>query len=452
MSCASHNIRLVSAAALLEKPDSVLGVCGDNRAEYWRRCGFSRMTTASHNMPKSVLYASYVSPYPANSGERIRAACLIKALRFLGYEVDAVVGNYDGIDLTTQADDSLRFHEIPFAWPRLRQAARIYVSFDRAFVDQVQMLHRHHAFGAILLDYGFMGAQIAPLQELGVPVVLGTHNFESTLTGQAQQTSWCGKLAIAARQTIEAAHERWFFPKADAVICVSENDAQAYRRFVAASRLHVVPNFTDIPDLYTDNPRPSRIIMTGSFNNFQNRKGLRWFVREVWDDTLRATATLCIAGRDSEDAVREFADVPGIMALGQHDDLIAEIAHSACAIVPLWQGGGTRLKCLEAMAARTPVVTTSKGCEGIAHGGVFHVADTASAFRDRILDILTHPETARRAAADGRALFDRNYSLAANAGRLQHVLESAAIHAQARGQTQGGRRRQTTAMVEERAR
>jgi hypothetical protein len=77
------------------------------------------------------------------------------------------------------------------------------------------------------------------------------------------------------------------------------------------------------------------------------------------------------------------------------------------------------------MATRTPVVTTSKGCEGIHHAGSFRVADTAAAFRAAIGDVLDDPAKAGEDARLARAIFDAEYSLAANAARLERALQSA---------------------------
>src|SRR5262245_66290960 len=119
-----------------------------------------------------ILFATYVSPFPSNSGERIRAVNLINALKFLGYDVQAMVGNFDRVDLSRFDQERLRFHQIPFAWPRLRQQVAIYFSPNGDFLGQVGAMHRSDPFAAIILDYGFLGAQIAPLLKLGVPVVL----------------------------------------------------------------------------------------------------------------------------------------------------------------------------------------------------------------------------------------------------------------------------------------
>ncbi len=374
----------------------------------------------------TVVYASYISPFPTNSGERIRALNILSALGSLGYAVEAIVGNYDGVALEAFNRDDLRFREIPFAWPRLRQAADVYFKPHPAFIEQVMALHRESPLSAIILDYGFMGAQIAPLLALGVPVILGTHNLESSLTAQVPRSSLAAGLSIGLRQTIESRHERRFFGRADAIMCVSEDDRAAYARFLPPDRLFVVPNFVDIPDRYGDVVRTDRIIMTGSFGNFQNVEGLRWFVDTVWDEALRARVTLCVAGNLSDRAVEALPDRSGIVGLGRRDDLLKEVAQSRCAIVPLWHGGGTRFKCIEAMGVRTPVVTTSKGCEGIEHGGAFRVADTPADFKAAILDLLDDPAEGARRAADARATFDRQFSLAANAAVIGNVLAAAA--------------------------
>jgi hypothetical protein len=78
------------------------------------------------------------------------------------------------------------------------------------------------------------------------------------------------------------------------------------------------------------------------------------------------------------------------------------------------------------MAVRTPVVTTSKGCEGIEHGGAFRVADSASEFRSGLLQLLTDPDAAEQSACDARAVFDRLYSVPANAALLEQALAGAA--------------------------
>jgi glycosyltransferase involved in cell wall biosynthesis len=56
---------------------------------------------------------------------------------------------------------------------------------------------------------------------------------------------------------------------------------------------------------------------------------------------------------------------PSIIVTGSVADVRPYLAAASVMVVPLLQGGGTRLKILEAFAAGCPVVSTAKGAEGI---------------------------------------------------------------------------------------
>jgi len=57
--------------------------------------------------------------------------------------------------------------------------------------------------------------------------------------------------------------------------------------------------------------------------------------------------------------------LPGVVFTGAVDDLAGYLKGGDLAVIPLRQGGGTRMKILDDFAAGVPVVTTAKGMEGI---------------------------------------------------------------------------------------
>src|SRR3990172_3847831 len=66
----------------------------------------------------------------------------------------------------------------------------------------------------------------------------------------------------------------------------------------------------------------------------------------------------------------EHANLPlpereGVFLTGIVEDVRPYLARGWLSIVPLQSGGGTRFKILESMALRTPVVSTTKGAEGL---------------------------------------------------------------------------------------
>jgi glycosyltransferase involved in cell wall biosynthesis len=96
---------------------------------------------------------------------------------------------------------------------------------------------------------------------------------------------------------------------------------------------------------------------------------------------------------------------------GYVDDVRQPVARSAVCVVPIQQGGGTRLKILEAMALGTPVVATSKGAEGLdmIDGEHLLIADAPDAFAEAVVNVLRDTELRRRLATHARALVEARY-------------------------------------------
>jgi glycosyltransferase involved in cell wall biosynthesis len=96
---------------------------------------------------------------------------------------------------------------------------------------------------------------------------------------------------------------------------------------------------------------------------------------------------------------------------GYLDDVRTAVAAAYACVVPLRSGSGTRLKVLEAMALGTPVVTTSKGIEGIAavHGKHALIADDPSAFAQHVIRLLDDPDLRAQLAVNGRHLVEEHY-------------------------------------------
>ncbi len=107
--------------------------------------------------------------------------------------------------------------------------------------------------------------------------------------------------------------------------------------------------------------------------------------------------------------------------MGEQDDLKGLIRNARISIVPLLTGSGTRLKCIEAMALKTQIVSTSRGSEGIEHEGNILIADSATEFRDKILEVLDGKVDTTDKAYD---IFMAKYSLAANRLVFQEMLTS----------------------------
>jgi len=197
--------------------------------------------------------------------------------------------------------------------------------------------------------------------------------------------------------------------------------------------LRIVPNGVDRQALKQRNePRPGRLIYSGSVTYSANLDAVRFFVTEILPLIRKARpTTLVVTGSTGSIDVSDLLSDGSVTFTGRVPDVAHLVAHSSVSVVPLRVGGGTRLKILEAMALGTPVVTTPKGAEGLAvtHGENILIADSPEAFAREVLCVMDDFVLRARLAANGRRLVDRRYTWDRIGGELENVIgEARAIH------------------------
>lgn len=258
------------------------------------------------------------------------------------------------------------------------------------------------------------------------PIVVNAHNVETRL-----------KESVAAScQSLVA--RRWEFAHADlvreielrmlrdaaAAYCCSDSDISIYRRIAAESgqslncQLFNIPNGVDTRwFIAADRTGDEKcLLFTGTAGYRPNDEAVKLLTQQIWPDLrdLAAGIRLIIAGRNAkqywsayvqnDDSIELHSDVPDMRVLMQR----------ACvSLVPLQSGSGTRLKIVEAMSMRIPVVSTTIGAEGLnlKNNEEILIADSAADFRDAVSKLITDPDFARRISenAHRRAVADYDW-------------------------------------------
>jgi glycosyltransferase involved in cell wall biosynthesis len=247
------------------------------------------------------------------------------------------------------------------------------------------------------------------------PWVLSLHNLDSELMRtvmRAQRPLTRAWVASLNRRLALRSVERRAVPRADAVLCVSEADRRALER--RARRVIVAENgvddaFFEIPP---DLPPGEDVLFFGQFDYAPNALGIARFLREAWPLVVarRPAARLRLVGGGMGSDLRELAArTPGVDAVGFAPDLAAELGTSRVVVVPIWAGGGTRLKALESLAAARPVAGTSLGMGGIGFEPGVHgeLGDDPAELARLTTELLADEDRARRVAAAGRGLAER---------------------------------------------
>jgi glycosyltransferase involved in cell wall biosynthesis len=255
-------------------------------------------------------------------------------------------------------------------------------------------------------------------------VVCDWHNIESEiLLRYSESERHPARKAYARLMALRLRHfERRFLDECDMHVAVSERDRGALEERTARP-VHVIHNGVDVAYFSESEMRRScvgvpdgarrRLLFVGAMDYHANADAALSFARESWPE-IRAQvpeAVFTIVGREPLPAVRRLAILPGIEVTGTVADVRPYYAESFACVVPLRVAGGTRLKILESMAAGVPVISTSRGAEGLsARPGIeFLLADGAAEMCQCAVQLHRNPEKAATLAGAGRRLVAERY-------------------------------------------
>ncbi len=380
---------------------------------------------------ETILFLTEITFYPLIGGERMRTYGLLKILSNSFEHVHAITGLAQPDEDLQREFPNVTFHD--FDYKKIETVIRNYGYFDqfrkdRSFTARIDEVLAANHIDLAFIDYKYYGQYISFLKEKGLKVIYGTHNVQSRIMWQKPAENLKMFVLYKIFYFTHYIHERIYFRKADMLVAVSEHDAIYYRRYIKKDKIVVIPNFLDEALYSVEKGRTEEyIIMTANFLAFQNEVGVSWFLEKVWNETLSKQIKLILAGIGSIEVlakIRKNHKVQNVEALGKKDDLKGLIHKARLAIVPLLDGSGTRLKCIEAMALKTQLLSTSRGAEGIEHDGSILIADEPLDFQQKILDVFSLEVDTTVQAYD---VFMKKYSLAANSIIFQAMLEKLLI-------------------------
>ncbi|MFN2126427.1 MAG: glycosyltransferase [Anaerolineales bacterium] len=197
--------------------------------------------------------------------------------------------------------------------------------------------------------------------------------------------------------------------------------------------VYIIPNCINIADYKADhtNIESNSLIFTGSFRYGVNYYAMVWFLKDIFPiiQSEIPEVSLKITG---DHAGLKLPPSTGVILTGVVPDIHPYISSSCISVVPLQIGGGTRLKILEAMALRTPVVTTSKGAEGldVEHGKHVLIADKPEDFANCVIQLLRGPELRAYLADNAYQFVSEYYDWAAVMPRFLQLIEDTALASQ----------------------
>jgi glycosyltransferase involved in cell wall biosynthesis len=271
---------------------------------------------------------------------------------------------------------------------------------------------------------------MAPYSESipGIPWVLREHNVEHVFMRRYASTRGLGFAGIYARTQVGRLRrvEAQFCRSAALTLAIQDAERETLRQLAPGARVETLPIGIDFARFLPRNPSSVPVVLLpGAFGWAPNADGALRFLREGWPRLRSAVpgVRLRIAGKEPPSALVHAALAADAEVASRVPSMPEEFARATVILVPLWYGGGSRVKIVEALAAGVPVVSTSIGAEGLGLTPDVHYAEGESPpeLADRASELLRDPSRADRLAREGRAFGEPRWSLEA-VSRLQNQL------------------------------
>jgi len=154
---------------------------------------------------------------------------------------------------------------------------------------------------------------------------------------------------------------------ASSTFVCSESDRRQLARLSRTTRVQVVPNSVPFPALEDADQSEPLVLFVGAMIYRPNAQAADSLVRDVWP-AVRArapAARLVIVGSGPEHAASFRSADESVTFTGFVADLRSWYRRARVVCCPIYQGGGTRVKIIEAAAYAKAIVSTRLGAEGL---------------------------------------------------------------------------------------
>jgi polysaccharide biosynthesis protein PslH len=381
---------------------------------------------------RKILILTNRIPYPLKDGGNMAMHAMIEGYHNAGYRVHLLAMNTTKHHVKSEVLSTVFSHLFAFTsveidnelkWKDLlrnfffgrepEHAKRFYSEDFKAKLKEILLDFKPDA---VQVESVYLSTYLPVIKKHSTAVtVLRMHNVEYQIwQGLAQKTKnklksfYLDNLSIRVRN-----YERMAWKEYDLLLAITEKDAALVQRLETVSNILVAPFSIDTNKIKPSTKEEEWVgYHIGAMDWKPNQDGMRWFLHNAWPVIHKSVPKFkfYFAGRGMDNDFLE-TKISGVQCMGEVPNADAFIEDKKILIVPLWSGGGIRVKILEAMASGKIVITTSKGIKGIEARPDEHYlrAHSPKDFAKHIKWCLENKEAAEGLAANARALVLEKY-------------------------------------------
>lgn len=333
-----------------------------------------------------ILFLTNKVPYPPKDGGSIATFSLIKSFNNAGHAVTVMSMNtrkhhITPFDIPKQISSQIIFHliEVParvtlkgtiknFLFSKLPYNAERFI--DDNYHNKLELLLSTHQYDIIQLE----GLYLLPYFDLirkysTAKIVYRSHNIEHEIWERtATQAKGIKKIYLNNLSKRLRKFEISLINKYDLLIPITLRDEKRLNELGNTKPALTIPAGIDIQEKEpVAKPLKNDLFFIGALDWAPNQEGLIWFFDNCWDEIRKECpkVSLTVAGRNAPDWFVKILKKHTVKYLGEVPNAQQFMKKHAVMIAPLLSGGGMRVKIIEGMSFKKPIVTTPVGCEGI---------------------------------------------------------------------------------------
>lgn len=388
---------------------------------------------------KKILWLSHFIPYPPKGGNLQRSYNLIREVS-KNHEITLLTFNQSKIISSSESLHNAVAHFSKFC--KVAGVVNIlseYSAFRRLclllkgllpwktytvswlesleFASNLESLLKENSFDVIHFDTISLVPYVKYIKN--AKVVLNHHNIESLmmLRRSENESNILKKIYFYQEGKKIARYERDVCKLFDLNITCSDLDTNRLKEITGMSNCITIPNGVDLEYF---NPidiaiKPKSLIFAGGLTWYPNLDAMSFFLKSVWPILVKEVpdVSMTIIGRSPPTWMIEMQDLyPNLKVTGFVDDVRPYIAEAHIYVCPIKDGGGTKLKVLDALAMKKTLIADQIACEGIdvkdQESVIF--ASSADEYLRAIKLLIADQELAGRIAEKGLELINEKYS------------------------------------------
>ena len=215
---------------------------------------------------------------------------------------------------------------------------------------------------------------LAPFKHLcgSTPCSLDHHNIESHMLYRRsdKESNLLKKAYFYQEGKRLERYEKSYCPEFTFNFTCSEIDTERLLEIAPDCHAHTIPNGVDT-EYFKPDPsytKSNRIIFAGTLSWYPNIEAVNFIATEIWPGIKAEQPDICldiIGANPPENIVNLAKNDTSFNVYGFVDDIRPLLGQAKCYVCPIKDGGGTKLKIIDALSMGMAIVADDIACEGI---------------------------------------------------------------------------------------